>query len=117
MPRRGYRKGITDGRQPLPRQVYARFSDAEYAALKDEAALRGMTVSRLMRVIAGTHLTGRRSALPHPQDDNHALVRELARIGNNLNQLAKQANTGLVTVSEPELLSHLAALNAAVRRI
>ena len=53
------------------------------------AASRGVSLSELIRVtLSGQRLRSRRSA-PRVDPD---LVRELARIGNNLNQLARAAN-------------------------
>ena len=53
------------------------------------AASRGVSLSELIRVtLSGQRLRSRRNA-PRVDPD---LVRELARIGNNLNQLARAAN-------------------------
>lgn len=117
MPTRGYRKGLSDGKTPLPRQVYARFSHGEHRALAEDAVARGMTVSSLVRAIATAHLTCSRAALPQPRGIEAALIRELVRIGNNVNQLTRQVHTGLVPVSAGELRAALDALNETLRRI
>jgi hypothetical protein len=45
------------------------------------------------------------------------LIRQFARIGNNLNQLARQANLGLVAVPPDELRACTARLNELVRTL
>jgi hypothetical protein len=44
-------------------------------------------------------------------------LRELSRIGNNLNQLARQANVGLVAVKEDELRRCVSTLNDLARNL
>lgn len=117
MPSRGYRKGIDDSRTPLPRQIYTRTTDADHRALVDEADARNMTISKLTRAVLEAHLRHSRAELPQSRGVSSAALRELARIGNNLNQLARQANTGLVAVAESELAACLVAINDAARRI
>ncbi|MEQ1715213.1 MAG: plasmid mobilization relaxosome protein MobC, partial [Hyphomicrobium sp.] len=87
--------------------------DALHAALIDEAAARTLTLSKLANAILAAHVDGQRAALPQ-RNTNAAAIRELARIGNNLNQLAKQANNALVPLSEVELRSTLAAVIKAI---
>lgn len=76
-----------------------------------------MTHSKLARAVIAAHLAKQRVQLPHAQGMRTEALRELARIGNNLNQLARQANVGLVTVPEPELRACLAALNSFASRL
>lgn len=115
MPRRGYRKGLTDAKLALPHYARARVSDNEHAALLAEAHARAITISALVRRLISAHLTRQRAQLPH-QDRLAPLLRELARIGNNLNQLTRQANAGLVPVSAEELRACLATINDLARR-
>lgn len=117
MPSRGYRKGISDSKSPLAHFVRSRLTPDEYARLNDEADNRSITLSRLIRSILAAHLTGRRVELPQPRAIPAAALRELNRTGNNLNQLAKQANTGMVPVSAAELRAVLASVLEAVRRL
>ena len=52
-----------------------------------------------------------------PVTQETALGTEVARIGNNLNQLARQANLGLVAVPAEEIERCLTGLNALVARL
>ena len=103
MPRRGYRKGLHDAKAPLPRYVRTRLSEEAFAALSAEASSRGITMSALTRLIVVAHNTAQRAELPHRHGTEAALLRQFIRIGNNLNQLARQANAGLVPVGTDEL--------------
>lgn len=114
MPRRGYRKGLNDAKVGRPHYARARLSDKEHAALAADARARAITISALVRRLIAAHLTRQRAQLPH-QDHLAPLLRELARIGNNLNQLARQANAGLVPVSAEELRTCLANINDMAR--
>lgn len=83
------------------------------------AASRGVSLSELIRgALSGQRLRSRRSA-PRVDPD---LVRELARIGNNLNQLARAANrrspveTVSLLVKLIEIDRELAVLRAAHER-
>ena len=83
------------------------------------AASRGVSLSELIRAtLSGQRLRVRRSA---PRIDPN-LMRELARIGNNLNQLARAANrrspveTVSLLVKLIEIDRELAVLRAAHER-
>lgn len=112
MPAKGHRKP-----EPLTRQVYVRFPDAEYVQLKSDAAARAMTISKLTRALAIAYYKRQRPELKQTRNNAAALVRELNRIGNNLNQLARAANTPKVDVPADELRQHLASLLQAIARI
>lgn len=117
MPRRGYRKGISDQKQPLPRQIYTRTTSSLHDLLQFEARSRGIPVSTLARKVLEAHASRQRVALPHARGLSDAAIRHLARIGNNLNQLARQANIGLVGISAQEIRASIDAINAFVRSI
>jgi hypothetical protein len=117
MPSRGYRKGISDSKAPLAQFVRSRLTSDEYSWLSAEADNRSITLSKLIRIILAAHLKGQRAELPHPRAIPAAALRELNRTGNNLNQLAKQANTGMVPVNAAELRAVLASVLDAVRRL
>lgn len=69
--------------------IKLRASSAERARWQELAAARGVSLSELIRSrLDGTRLRSRREPPPVAPD----LLRELARIGNNLNQLARTAN-------------------------
>lgn len=117
MPRRGYRKGLHDAKEPLPRYVRSRLSDASFVAISAEASARGITVSALARLVLTAHLAAQRAELPHRRGVDAALLRQFIRIGNNLNQLARQANAGLVAVGADEVRACLDRINALARAL
>ena len=66
-------------------EVY--FSEEEYRHFRKNVYLSGYTASEYIRaLVAGQHLKAR------PVEETAALRRQLAAIGNNLNQIAKVAN-------------------------
>lgn len=67
--------------------ITLRLSADEYSHLKQQAEVTGMKMEPLLRqLIMGVNLR------PRPPDSYAALLRELSAIGNNINQLAHQAN-------------------------
>lgn len=67
--------------------ITLRLSTNEYAHLKQQAEATGLKMEPLLRhLILGVQLR------PRPPDTYAALLRELSAIGNNVNQLAHQAN-------------------------
>ncbi|MDQ8699272.1 plasmid mobilization relaxosome protein MobC [Hyphomicrobium sp. LHD-15] len=115
MPTRGYRKGQSDSKEPLPRFVRTRLSDQDYAALNAEAVSRSVKIANLTRAVLAAHLKRQRAELPHPRGLESGLLREFSRIGNNLNQLARQANVGLVAVPADEVRACIDRINALAR--
>lgn len=67
--------------------ITLRLNAGEYAHLKRQAEASGLKMEPLLRqLILGVQLR------PRPPDTYAALLRELSAIGNNVNQLAHQAN-------------------------
>ena len=67
--------------------ITLRLSADEYRHLKQQAEATGLKMEPLLRqLIMGVNLR------PRPPDSYAALLRELSAIGNNINQLAHQAN-------------------------
>lgn len=116
MPPRGYRKGISDTKVPTPCSVRTHVSEREFRALATEAKLRGMTVSKFVRSVLHGHLTGSRAQIPHPKVSPEALL-HLARAGNNLNQVARQANLMHLHLIHTKALAAIAAVDEAVGRL
>ena len=112
MPRRGHRKPL-----PLARQVYFRVSEGDYDQLRQEASLRCCTVSALLNGIVAGHCHDHPPSLPKAAAHQAALTRELARIGNNLNQLSRQANTGAFPINPADLQACLDANLAILRQL
>lgn len=67
--------------------ITLRLNAREYAHLREQADTTGLKMEPLVRqLIMGVELR------PRPPDTYAALLRELSAIGNNVNQLARQAN-------------------------
>lgn len=115
MPTKGYRKGISDTKEPLPHFVRTRLSEKEFRSLVAEASSRSATISSLTRSVLVAHGKGQRAALPHARGSTNELIRQFARVGNNLNQLARQANIGLVAVPAEDIRRCLDTINALAR--
>lgn len=88
-----------------------RFTPDEFALVTERARTCGRAPARFIREAAlGAVPRERRSAA------NAEFVRQLARIGNNLNQLAARVHAG-APVQEAALQSALLELLSAVRRL
>lgn len=85
------------------KQVIIRFTDSEYTDLRNKADAAGLKMSPLIRqIITGCEIK------PRPPDCYKDLVREIAAIGNNINQITHLANsTGYVSRTQVEKLAEL----------
>lgn len=117
MPTRGYRKGISDRKVPRPQVIKIRLSAAVHRALIAEAHRRAMTLSRLGDAVLSAHVRRSRAELPQPRGPLLQLTRELRRLGNNLNQIARQANLLRLALLEGEARLLIGAINRAVARL
>lgn len=94
------------------RIVRVRTSDTEFSKIKDIAKARGLSISELVRRAAlGTRMPARTF------DANHTVVLartlgEIGRIGGNLNQLVRLANSGRIAGRDDELSRILADIDA-----
>lgn len=92
--------------------IRIRASHQEATAMKDLAVARGLTLSDLVRRAAlSVRMPARRF------DQTHAVLLtrtlgELGRIGGNLNQLVRRANSGKLVGHDAELFRTLAELDA-----
>jgi len=85
--------------------------DKEYAHLNAQCAASGLSVSSLVRqAIAGIQLR------PRPPGEYAALLRELAAIGNNVNQIAHWANARK-NIHEAEIVEAAVLANEAWRLV
>jgi len=95
------------------RWIKLRASADERARWQALAASRGMSLSELIRAsLSGLRLRTRREPPPVAPE----LLRELARIGNNLNQLARAANRH-EPVTATALLARLISIERELRAI
>lgn len=117
MPVRGYKKGISDKKVPMPHRFPLRLSDPLHKAMMAEAKARSITLADYARAVLTAHAKNERAALPHKNGLTKELVHQFARIGNNLNQLARQANAGYVGVTELEIRRVLDLVNAKAAQL
>ena len=90
--------------------VKVRASDAERAEWHAKARSAGLTLSDLVRRSLGRVHTW---TVPHAEVERER-TREVARIGNNLNQIARWANTRKGAVEAVEVIGHLIAIERAL---
>ena len=87
-----------------------RASEAERAEWHAKARSAGLTLSDLVRrAVARTHTW----TVPHAEVERER-TREVARIGNNLNQIARWANAHTDAVEAVEVIGHLIAIRRAL---
>lgn len=75
--------------------VLVRLNEQEYAHLKRLSETSGLKMEPLIRqLILGRELK------PHPPENLAALLRQMSAMGNNINQIAKVANSARFVRSE-----------------
>jgi len=74
-------------------------------------------MSALIAAVLSAHARKARPDLPHPKGLSAEAIRELCRIGNNLNQIAHAANSMRLHMTEKSALDSIALVNEAVRRL
>lgn len=93
------------------RHVSVWMNEAKYKHLKTQAQLAGMGIDPFIRnLVAGIQLR------PQPPDEYAALLRELAAIGNNINQIAYWANARK-SIHEAEIVETAVLANRAWRLV
>ena len=83
-------------------QVNIRVNEAEYAKIQASARIMGFTVPKYCK-----HLV-MQSKLKEPKladEEYHKIIVDLSRIGNNINQIARQLNQSKSEVAEEEWLA------------
>jgi hypothetical protein len=101
------------------RPTSIRLTENEIRDLDQRAARANLTRGRYIRLA----LLGEDAEKPHAREALHRLshdqaetIRQLSRIGNNINQLARATNAGTI-IHKEALEEALSELIAAVRRI
>jgi len=89
----------------MPR-IEVRCSDQEQAAWRSKAEAAGLSLSEMVRAALDAARVPDRAAA----DALANLTRQVARIGNNLNQIAAWANTNKSSGEAVQIISHLAAI-------
>ena len=75
--------------------VLVRLNEQEYVHLKRQSEITGLKMEPLVRqLILG------RDVKPHPPENLAALLRQMSAMGNNINQIAKVANSAHFVRSE-----------------
>jgi len=93
--------------------VAARVTPAEHAAWREKAAAAGVSPSVLLReAMARTH-TWTAAA----RSVERERTRQIARIGNNLNQLARWANTHRSAATAVTVITNLVAFERLMREV
>ena len=90
--------------------VKVRASEAERAAWHAKARSAGLTLSDLVRRAVGRARTW---TVAHAEVERER-TRQLARIGNNINQIARWANTHKGAIEAVEVIGHLIAIKRAL---
>lgn len=75
---------------PRKKWVHVLVSEEEHIAWHDKATSAGLPLSSLIRQKMDTGIIGRKRKMVEHDPD---LVREIAKIGNNINQIARAINT------------------------
>lgn len=101
-------------------ELTIRLAPDELESVRAAAVVAGATMADLARrrlldagadlALAGVKKPTRRRSYP---EADPALLREIARIGNNVNQIARWCNTHQAGIARVELLAQLAALEKA----
>lgn len=73
---------------PKKIKISVRLTETEHAHLKEQSANAGLKMEPFVR-----RLIMAQEIRPRPPDEYTALLRELSAIGNNINQLARVANS------------------------
>lgn len=92
------------------RFVNVRFTPGEFESLKGKADAVGMTISTFLRDYAGRVRITRRT-------ERRELLIAVARVGSNVNQLARWANRCKTGVDSVRLQLRLAEIAAELRRL
>lgn len=77
-----------------PQKVTVRFRDSEMRQLKELASARGMTRTQWITSLVRSRLGAPAQQSDGEREELRAIARELNRIGGNINQIARAANTG-----------------------
>ena len=90
-----------------------RASASEFAAWKAKAAAAGVPLSDLLRQAMARTRTWTATATEVERER----TRQVARIGNNLNQIARWANTHADKADAFEVIAHLVAIEREIARL
>ena len=93
--------------------VAARVTPAEHALWREKAAAAGVSPSELLREAMARTRTWTASARAVERERTH----QIARVGNNLNQLARWANTHASATEAVAVVAHLVSFERSLLRV
>ena len=93
--------------------VAARVTLEEHAAWRAKAAAAGVSPSRLLRRAMGRTRTWTAPAAEAQRER----TRQIARIGNNLNQIARWANANAEPIDVVEIIAHLVYISQTLDKL
>lgn len=103
------------GRESRSKWVHVMCSEAERLSWKTEADHAGLTVADLIRRRMSTKLEGRAPKQTRPtRRADPVLIRSVGRVGSNLNQIAKWANTFAGAAEATQILAALVAIDEQI---
>ena len=88
-------------KQATKKSSHVRFTDDELAKIEQDARLRGLSIPTVLKE---AYFSGRPTAVLMGHEEHKAVLLELLRQGNNLNQITRQANAGIIGNVREELL-------------
>lgn len=91
----------TKAKPVAKKSSHVRFTEAELAQIERDEAVRGVSIPTLLKE---AYFSGRPTAVLMTQEEHKAVLLELLRQGNNLNQITRQANAGIIGNVKDELL-------------
>lgn len=107
-------------------RVRSYMTDDELKAFKALCAAHGTTEAQMVRTLVMAAVAGQKPPAPKPEKSRqideliaglNGIHIQLRKIGTNLNQLARQANTGLVPVSRNEVLAVFHSIRQAAATV
>ena len=93
--------------------VAARVTPEEHAVWRAKAAAAGVSPSRLLRRAMGRTRTWTAPAAEAQRER----TRQIARIGNNLNQIARWANANAEPIDAVEIIAHLVSISRTLDKL
>ena len=94
-------------------QIHLRVSPAEVAAWRAKAAAAGVPLSDLLRQAMARTRTWTAAAAEVERER----TRQIARVGNNLNQIARWANTHATAIDAVEIIANLVYISQTLDKV
>jgi hypothetical protein len=71
--------------------AHVRLTEEEHRRLQDDSKLHGKSIPKLLKIV---YFKGPRPSPLMSKEDQKVLIGQLGRLGNNVNQIARQVNSG-----------------------